>query len=87
MGGSLLSMGAGSSSSVGRGWSWVGRGGSSCTTDRCWLSTWHVIWWWCRLVGATIIAVVAVVVVVVVVSLGSCVVVVVVVVVRAVTVL
>ena len=80
------SVGAGSSSSMGHGQSWVGRGGSSCTTDSRWLSMWHVIWWWCRLVGATVIAVVAVVVVVV--GLGSfVVVVVVVVVVRVVTVL
>ena len=35
------SMGVGSSSSVGHGWSRVGRGGSSCATDGRWLSMWH----------------------------------------------
>ena len=37
----LSSVGVGSSSSMGCGQSWVGRGGSSCTTDGHWLSTWH----------------------------------------------
>ena len=39
--GESSSVGVGSSSSVGHGRSWVGRGGSSCATDGHWLSMWH----------------------------------------------